>query len=66
MKAFAQSTAWFLLTMAAFYLPLSFSALSLNPFAWNHTERFLLAMFIWVGVIGALLKKYIPKPVYKP
>jgi len=66
MKQFAQSISWFALTMFVFYLPLSFSALSLNPFHWNHTERFFLAVLLWLGIAVALLKKYFPKPVYKP
>lgn len=66
MKQFAQTTATFILTLFVFYLPLSFSALSFNPFAWNHTERFFLAVLLWLGIAIALLKKYLPKPVYKP
>lgn len=66
LKPTIKSIAWILFSLAILYLPLCFSALSFNPFEWGHLERFLLASFVWIGILVFLFSKFLPKPVYKP
>jgi len=60
MKETSKAIAWALLSLAFLYLPFCFSALSFNPLSWNHTERFIFALFVWIGIIFNVIKKYIP------
>jgi len=65
MKQFITTAASIIFSFFLLYIPLCFSALSFNPLEWNHTERFLFAIFIWLIIAVYLLKKFIPKPILK-
>ena len=55
MKKAIQSFLWFIANCFFLYIPLSFSALSLNPFLWGHGERFVFGMFVWIGLFWILV-----------
>jgi len=61
MKAFSNVLASILISIFTLYIPLCFSALSLNPFEWGHLERFIFAMFIYIGIGGYWLRYFYQK-----